>query len=196
METMETAWYFRLFYVHVLSFVIHGLLHVIIRAKRMGLPPGKFWIIVALIGVIAGWVLMWFVPFSINLAFWIGLVIIVFGGVVYGLGYIAMREHPEKKKAVVDWGIYRVSRHSHVLAGTICLLGVIVMGWNLTSGMYKLLWVYFAIYSIASHFYVLNEEKANMEKFGQEYVDYMNKTPRYIGIPKSAKKDEKTSSQL
>ena len=193
---METAWYFRLFYVHILSFVIHGLLSLIIKAKRMGPPAGKFWIIVVLIGVIAGWVLMWFVPFSINLAFWIGLVIIVFGKVVYALGYIAMREHPEKKKAVVDWGIYRVSRHSHVLAVIICLLGVIVMGWNPTSVVYKLLWVYFAIYSIASHFYVLNEEKVNMEKFGQEYMDYMNRTPRYIGIPKSAKKDEKTSSQL
>jgi len=193
---LETAWYFRLFYVHILSFVIHGLLSLIIKAKRMGPPAGKFWIIVVLIGVIAGWVLMWFVPFSINLAFWIGLVIIVFGKGVYALGYIAMREHPEKKKAVVDWGIYRVSRHSHVLAVIICLLGVIVMGWNPTSVVYKLLWVYFAIYSIASHFYVLNEEKVNMEKFGQEYMDYMNRTPRYIGIPKSAKKDEKTSSQL
>jgi len=30
------------------------------------------------------------------------------------------------------------------------------------------------------------EEKINIEKFGQEYEDYMNKTPRYIGgIPKS-----------
>ncbi|NIM03019.1 DUF1295 domain-containing protein [bacterium] len=188
---METAWYFRLFYVHVLTFVMHGLLHVIIRAKRMGLPPGKFWIIVTLTGVIAGWMLMWFVFFSINSAFWIGLVIIIFGNVVLSLGYFAMREHPEKKKAVVDWGIYRVSRHSHVLAGTICLLGVIVMGWNPASVMYKLLWVYFVIYSTATHFYVLSEEKINIEKFGQEYVDYMNRTPRYIGIPKSDKKDEK-----
>jgi len=47
--------------------------------------------------------------------------------------------------------------------------------------------VYFVIYSIACHFYVLNEEKVNMEKFGQEYVDYMNRTPRYIGILKSGK---------
>jgi len=193
---METAWYFRLFYVHILSFVISGLLAGIIKAKRMGPPTGKSWIVVALIGVIVGWALMWFVPFTINLAFWFGLAIIVFGEVVYGLGYIAMREHPEKKKAVVDWGIYKVSRHSHVLTGMICLLGVIVMGWNPTSVIYKLLWVYFAIYIIASHFYVLNEEKVNMEKFGQEYVDYMKKTPRYIGIPRPAKMDEKTSSQL
>lgn len=185
---MGKAWYFRLFYVHFLVFVVSWLLAGIIRPKRMGPPTGKFWIIVALIGVIAGWVLMWFVPFIINLAFWIGLCIIVFGEVVYGLGYLAMGEHTEKKKAVVDWGIYKISRHSHVLAGIICLLGVIVMGWNPTSVMYKLLWAYFVSYSIASHFYVLNEERVNIEKFGQEYVDYMNKTPRYIGILKPGEK--------
>ena len=184
---METAWYFRLIYVHILSFVISGLLSIIVRAKRMGPPTGKSWVIVALIGVIVGWALMWFVPFTINLAFWIGLGTIVFGEVVYALGYIAMREHPEKKKAVVHWGIYKVSRHSHVLAGIICLLGVIVMGWNPASVMYKLLWVYFFCYIVASHFYVVNEEKVNIGKFGQEYVDYMNRTPRYIGILKSEK---------
>ena len=184
---MEKAWYFRLFYVHLLVFVVSWLLAGIIRPKRMGPPTGKSWVIVALIGVIVGWALMWFVTFTVNLAFWIGLGVIVFGEVVYGLGYIAMREHPEKKKAVVDWGIYKVSRHSHVLAGIICLLGVIVMGWNPTSVIYKLLWVYFVFYIIASHFYVLNEERVNIGKFGQEYVDYMNKTPRYIGIPKSEK---------
>ena len=188
------AWYFRLFYAHLLVFVLSWLLAGIIKAKRMGAPTGKSRVIVFWIGIILGWVLMWFIPFTINLAFWIGLGIIVFGEVVYVLGYVAMKEHPEKKKIVVDWGIYRVSRHSHVLAGIICLLGVIVMGWNPASVMYKLLWVYFAIYSIASHFYVLNEEKINIQKFGQEYVDYMNRTPRYIGIPKSAKKDEKTFS--
>jgi len=185
---VETAWYFRLFYVHLLVFVLSWLLAGIIKPKRMGPPTGKSCTIVFWIGIIVGWVLMWFVPFTINLAFWIGLGIIVFGEVVYVLGYVAMKEHPEKKKIVVDWGIYRVSRHSHVLAGIICLLGVIVMGWNRTSVMYKLLWAYFVSHSIASHFYVLNEEKVNMEKFGQEYVDYMNKTPRYIGILKPGEK--------
>lgn len=130
---------------------------------------------------------MWFVPFVINLAFWIGLVIIVFGEVVYALGFIAMREHPEKKKTVVDWGIYKFSRHSHILAGIICLLGTIVIGWNITSVVYLVLWVYFVISVIQYHLYVLSEEKINIKKFGQEYVDYMKKTPRYIGIPKSSK---------
>ena len=123
---------------------------------------------------------MWFVTFSINLAFWIGLAIIVFGEVVYSLGYMSMREHPEKKKAVVDWGIYKVSRHSHVLAGIICLLGVVVIGWNPHSIIYIALWVYFVLYVMMSNFGVLSEEKLNIERFGREYKDYMKRVPRYL----------------
>jgi len=182
---METAWYFRLFYVNILWFIISWLLFGIIRAKRMSGPgPSKSWVIVFWISLIVGWGLMWFVTFSINLAFWIGVGIIVLGQVVFGLGYSAMREHPEKKKAVVDWGIYKVSRHSHILAGIICLLGAIVIGWNTASVMYMLLWVYFVLYVIMSHFGVLNEEKMNIKRFGQEYADYMKSVPRYFLIKK------------
>ena len=92
---------------------------------------------------------------------------------VFGLGYSAMREHPEKKKAVVDWGIYKISRHSHVLAGMITLLGAIVMGWNMKSTVYIILWVYFVLYIIMCYLGVLSEEKIDIEKFGQEYRDYM-----------------------
>ena len=91
-----------------------------------------------------------------------------------------MREHPEKKRTVVDWGIYKVSRHSHVLAGVICLLGVIIMGWTTASVIYIILWVYFVLYVVLSHFGVLNEEKKNIERFGQEYEDYMKRVPRYF----------------
>ncbi len=125
---------------------------------------------------------MWFVPFSINSAFWIGLVIIAAGEAVYALGFMATREHPEKKKVVVDWGIYKVSRHSHVLAGIICLLGAIVVGWNPISVMYMILWLYFVVYVILAHLYVLSEEKTNIEKFGKEYEDYVKRVPRYFLI--------------
>jgi len=180
---METTWYFRLFFVNISWFVISWLLFGIIRAKRMSGPgPSKAWMIAFWTALMVGWILTWFVTFSINLAFWIGIAIIVFGEVVFALGYIAMREHPEKKKTVVDWGIYKVSRHSHVLAGVICLLGTIVVGWNPSSLMYIVLWVYFVLYVTLSHFGVLNEEKLNMERFGQEYEDYMKRVPRYFLI--------------
>lgn len=180
---METAWYLRLFFVHFLTFIITWVLYGALRAKRMGAPTGRGWMLIFWIGFIAGWVLMWFVPFKINVAFWIGLAIIVLGEVVYALGFLAMREHSEKKQTVVDWGIYKVSRHSHIMAGEICLLGTVIVGWA-ASAIYGILWAYFVAYLIFCHFYVLSEEKANIKKFGKEYEDYMKRTPRYIGIPK------------
>jgi len=32
------------------------------------------------------------------------------------------------------------------------------------------------------HYGILNEEKINIEKFGQEYADYMKRVPRYLLI--------------
>ena len=178
---METAWYLRLFWVNFGWFIISWLLYFIIKAKRMAGPgPSKTTVLGFWASFIIGWVLTWFVSYSINLAFWIGLVIIVFSEIVFALGYSAMREHPEKKQTVVDWGIYGVSRHSHVLAGMICMLGLVIMGWGSTSVAYILLWIYFALYVIVGHFGVLSEEKLNVERFGQEYVDYMKRVPRYF----------------
>ena len=180
---METAWYFRHFYIPVLSFIISWFLFSIIRAKRMTGPgPGRAGVMVYWTSLVAMCALMWFVPFRINLAFWLGLGIIIFGEVVYALGYSAMREHPERKRAVVDWGIYRVSRHSHVLAGLTTTLGTVIMGWNPASMTYLILWVYFVLDIILSHFGLLSEEKINIEKFGQEYADYMKSVPRYFLI--------------
>ena len=109
----------------------------------------------SLISFIVFIVLLWFVSFSINLAFWIGLGIIVLGQVVFGLSCSAMREHPEKTQAVVDWGIYRVTRHPHVIGGMITVLGTIVMGWNWSSTTYIILWIYLVLDVIMSHFYML-----------------------------------------
>ncbi|GAH23610.1 unnamed protein product [marine sediment metagenome] len=180
---METAWYFRLLWVNIAWFIVSWLLFGIIRAKRMSGPgPSRSWVLGFWAGLIAGWVLTWFVTFSINPAFWIGLGIIVFGEVVFALGYSAMREHPEKKQTVVDWGIYKLSRHSHVLACIICTLGMVIMGWGSASVIYIILWIYFVLYVLMSHFGVLNEEKLNIERFGQEYADYMKRVPRYLLI--------------
>jgi len=178
-----TAWYFRLFYVPILNLIVSMLLFKIINAKRMtGPSPGKFWVMIYFLELILFCVLMWFVSFSIDLAFWVGICIIVFGHVVSALGYSAMREHPEKKNIVVDWGIYKISRHSHVLAGKITTIGAIVMGWNFNSTTYIILWVYFVLDIIVTHFAILNEEKTNVEQFGQRYEDYMKRVPRYLLI--------------
>ena len=178
---METAWYFRLLIPWIGWFVFDLLLLVIIKPKRMSSPGGsKPLEIVSYISIIAGWVLTWFIPYSINMAFWIGLSIIILGLIISSLSFAAMREHTERKQAVVDWGIYRVSRHSHVLSSMICLLGTVVIGWNPDSVIYLILWVYFVLYATFSHFWVLSEEKLNIRRFGKEYVEYMRRVPSYF----------------
>jgi len=184
---MDIVWYHRLFYIPIIIMLFGFFVAFILKAKRMGMPEGgKIWMNFQMISLIIFIVILWFVPFGVNLAFWIGLGIIIFGEVVFALGFIAMQEHPEKKQKVVDWGIYRISRHSHQLAGIITDLGVIIMGWNLDSLIYMILWIYLILQIIFSHFYILMEERKNIEKFGQEYKDYMKRTPRYFGMVKSS----------
>jgi protein-S-isoprenylcysteine O-methyltransferase Ste14 len=178
---METDWYFRLFFVNFAWFVISWLLFVLVNAKRMrGAGPPKKLMVVYWLDLITGWVLTWFIIYSIDVTFWIGLGIIIIGLFIYALGYLAMREHPEREQVVVDWGIYKVSRHSHVLAGIICHFGVVVMGWNPDSIIYIILCVYFVLHIILMHFGVLCEEKLTRGMLGQEYEDYMKRVPRYF----------------
>ena len=180
---MDVAWYFRLFYIPILSGILAYLITFVIKPKRMGGPaisqPMKIVSMISFVGLI---VWLWFVPFNINLAFWIGICIIVFGQVVNSLAYSAMREHPEKKKVVVDWGIYKVTRHPHFHHSVITTLGTIVMGWNMGSMVYMFLWAYFILYVILNHVAILQEEKGTALKFGQEYLDYMKQVPRYFLI--------------
>ena len=178
---IDTPWYARLFYVPILNFLVSWILALIIQAKRMGFPEMNIPIKIAnLVFFVGGCVLLWFVPFRINVPFWIGVGIIMVGQVIFGLGYSAMREHPAQKKIVVDWGIYRFSRHSHIIAGIIVLLGTIIMGWNTRSMMYLIVWIYFFLNMVFTHFAILYEEERNVVKFGQEYDDYMKRVPRYF----------------
>jgi protein-S-isoprenylcysteine O-methyltransferase Ste14 len=36
---------------------------------------------------------------------------------------------------------------------------------------------------------MIEEEREFVERFGNAYKEYMNKTPRWIGIPKSSKSE-------
>jgi len=179
---METAWYFKLLVPNIGLMIVSFLLFLIIKAKRMTGPgPGKRMQLVSTGYTVIGFILTWFISYSIDTAFWIGLTIIIFGEIIFASGYMAMREHPEKKQAVVDWGIYKVSRNSHVLAGQIGFLGVVIMGWRPGSVLYIVLWVYYILSIVLMHSGVVSEEKSNIERFGQEYVDYTKRVPRYFG---------------
>ena len=178
---MEGCLFCRLFYLDITWFILSWLLYYIIGASRMTGPgTSRKWVVSYWVLAFTGFLLTWFVPFSINTMFWVGIGIIIPALVIFSLSYFAMREHPEKKKVVVDWGIYGVLRHPLVMGGNLGTLGVIVAGWNPSSTLYIILWVYFVVYVIFNRIAMRNEEKRNVERFGQEYVDYMKKVPRFL----------------
>ena len=178
---MEACSFYRLFYLNIAWFIVSWLLYYIIGAKRMSGPGAtRKWFVSYWVLYLSGLVLTWFVPFSINTMFWVGIGIIILSLVLFSLSYFAMREHPEKKKIVVDWGIYGIFRHPLAKGDVIGMLGVVLVGWNPSSTFYIVLCVYFVIYVIFNRLTVRDEEKRNIDRFGQEYVDYMQKVPRFL----------------
>ncbi|MCP8316120.1 MAG: isoprenylcysteine carboxylmethyltransferase family protein, partial [archaeon] len=78
-------------------------------------------------------------------------------------------------------GAYRYSRHPMYLGQILTLIGVTIASAS---------WV-FLLLSIAlmilSHLVTIPEERLCLESYGDAYREYMDRTSRWIGIPKSSK---------
>ncbi len=61
-------------------------------------------------------------------------------------------------------------------------LSFILMAWNYSAKMGTLTAIVSAINIIVIHWMVLGEERFLDKKYGIVYHEYMNKTPRYIGL--------------
>jgi len=144
------------------------------RTKRITLYSSKIIYIPAFIYSI-------FLPLRLGeVWFYVGLPITLIGfiaGIIVILNWAASpRGEP------VTNGLYRYSRHPMYVTGFVFLLGVSIATAS---------WVFllFTILLIAASFYFAPlEERSCLEKYGDAYREYMNRTPRYIGIPKSGAK--------
>jgi len=76
-------------------------------------------------------------------------------------------------------GIYRYSRHPLYFSGSITFVGV---------GVASASWVFLflsVVIIILQTSQVISEERDCLETYGNKYQEYLNRTPRWIGIPKS-----------
>jgi len=83
----------------------------------------------------------------------------------------------------VTKGLYRISRHPQQLMFLISFFGICIAIGS---------WLALFIQIISSLFLqsrILAEEKACLERYGDSYREYVNRTPRWIGIPKAGKSD-------
>ena len=82
----------------------------------------------------------------------------------------------------VTKGVYRISRHPIYLSGFLLYVGI-----GIACASWVLL-LFAAAWIVLWHIVVPAEERFCLEKYGDFYREYMNRTPRWIGIPKSVEK--------
>jgi protein-S-isoprenylcysteine O-methyltransferase Ste14 len=121
--------------------------------------------------------------YSIFLPLKLGTVWFYAGLVVYILGFIVsfaalFSIATTKQDEPFTKGVYRYSRHPIALGTVLPMIGA---GIASASWLFLLLSV---ILMVISHFLAIKEETATTKKFGAVYKEYMNRTPRWIGIPK------------
>ena len=119
-----------------------------------------------------------FLPLKLGTAwFYAGLALCVIGVIIWTVAIVNIVKVPLGE----PWesGLYRYSRHPMFIAESLILIG---------TGIASASWIFllFAVVSIAlSATLVLAEERSCLEKYGDSYRAYLNKTPRWMGIPGS-----------
>jgi len=85
---------------------------------------------------------------------------------------------------VVSSGIYRYSRHPMYVTEVLLLLGA-----SIASASWFFL-VFPIIVGVGAVYFIKLEEAQCIGHYGKAYREYMNSTPRWIGIPKSSKMED------
>ena len=101
------------------------------------------------------------------------------GLVIYGLGVllclVSVSNFAKPSENGINLkGLYRVSRNPMYVAYFVYFLGCVL----LTQSMIML--VILLVFQISTHWIILSEERWCVKKFGEEYINYMNKVRRYI----------------
>jgi len=131
--------------------------------------------------LVVSWVYAVFLPLQLG-TIWLysGLIIYLFGIVFTIVAILNFATSPKDK--VITTGLYRFTRNPMVLGMFLLQTG---LGIACSSWLYLLLTVVLMIM-----FNALSpaEERFCLYLYGDDYRKYMNRTPRWIGIPKSNEK--------
>ena len=112
--------------------------------------------------------------------FYVGLAVYLIGLFMYIIAWVNFDTSPLDEP--VFNGLYCYSRHPMYLAQFLILIGV-----GLATASW--LFLFFAlVYTIFSFARAIHEENLCLKKYGNSYREYMKRTPRWIGLPKSSKK--------
>jgi len=119
-----------------------------------------------------------FLPLELDTAwFYVGLPITLIGLIAYTIVLVNWATTPLDSS--VSRGLYRYSRHPMYVTMFVFFLGLSIVT---ASWVLLLLFIVFVVGCVV---FVNVEEQSLLEKYGDSYREYMDRTPRWIGIPKS-----------
>lgn len=119
-----------------------------------------------------------FLPIKLGTAwFYAGLTIWGLSEIIGIISFFSFGTTPLDK--LVTKGTYQISRNPICLSGFLSNLGI---GIACASWIFLL---YAAVDIVLMHISIGTEERFLLEEYGTAYKEYMNSTPRWIGIPKS-----------
>jgi protein-S-isoprenylcysteine O-methyltransferase Ste14 len=123
-----------------------------------------------------------FLPLKLGtLWFYAGLLVYLLGMLVEILAMLSFYTTPVDKP--VTKGVYNISRNPMYVGHFLT---------NISISIACLSWIFLLVTIapvILEHNSVASEERACLQKYGNTYREYMNRTPRWIGIPKPEKTD-------
>lgn len=111
--------------------------------------------------------------------FYTGLPIILMGLIASVIVLVNWADTPPGKPVTI--GLYRYSRHPMYVYNAVFLLGVSIVSVS---------WIFLIfpiIMTVGAVVFIDLEEQGTLEHYGDTYREYMKRTPRWIGIPKSRK---------
>ena len=129
--------------------------------------------------LLAPWIYSIFLPVKMGMAwFYAGLAIYLLGLIFITMATLSFSNTP--LDGPVTKGIYRISRHPMNFGVCLVLIGV-----GIASASWVLLLCAAAFIILQWTVLEKSEERMCLDKFGDAYREYMNRTPRWIGVPKS-----------
>jgi protein-S-isoprenylcysteine O-methyltransferase Ste14 len=106
--------------------------------------------------------------------YWLYVGLVIYGlGVLLCLVSVANFAKPTENGINLK-GLYRVSRNPMYLAYFIYFLGCVLLTQSL------IMLAILLVFQISAHWIILSEERWCVNKFGEEYISYMNKVRRYL----------------
>ncbi|MFX1483620.1 MAG: methyltransferase family protein [Promethearchaeota archaeon] len=149
-----------------------------LTSQRRFMIPAVIWMLIGL-------VISFFVPIEYGLLFYPGLVIALLGIILVAIVFHSFAKQP----GLATGGIQRYSRNPNYIGWTIYFLGLTLIGWS--GSIWSYLFLFYLVYTAAYlHWNVLHEEVFLANKYGDAYEEYLRTTPRYFGRPKAGTIEE------